>query len=204
MQDLTSTNDSMANSVDIDTPSSSMSKARGRVVRRTAEVESLDSPGIVPAHQIRSVTAQLPLLEILQRLIHHIQPAYTLETILALIALWKAAVPASRYVASTFKYLFTSEVQIYETDSVAREVLAYISNNVMMKGTQRSAMIVSGSRLADPSDEMSKLLRTRRMSSLLMRVLCTGEMMSMQRTGRLVSTSNEVHMLPPVGMKLFW
>lgn len=83
-------------------------------IRYVDKNEPLDSPGIVPAHLKRGVTAQHPLLEILQRLVHRLQPGTNLEVVLAAIALYKASQPVYEFLKNLLGRLLTSQVTISE------------------------------------------------------------------------------------------
>jgi chaperone BCS1 len=83
-------------------------------IRYVDKDEPLDSPGIVPAHLKRGVTVQHPLLEILQRLVHRLQPGTNLEIVLAAIALYKAGQPVYEFLKRMLGQLLTSQVTVSE------------------------------------------------------------------------------------------
>lgn len=148
--------------------------------------ESLDTPGYVPHHMKRSASAQFPVLEVVQRLLHRLTPhGGDLEKLLALIGLYQAIRPVCTHLKDFLIWAFTVQVTIPETDAVARDVLGYIGAEVILKSRSRSAMLVTGG-LQDPNDDYHRMMMTRSRGS-----------------GRN-RTDNEVLVLPPIGTKLFW
>jgi chaperone BCS1 len=79
--------------------------------------EPLDTPGVIPKHLKRAATAQFPLFEILQRFLLRLQPGGAvadLEKIVAVIALYNAAVPAYRHIKAFLIWSLTCQVTIPE------------------------------------------------------------------------------------------
>ncbi|KAF2662184.1 P-loop containing nucleoside triphosphate hydrolase protein [Lophiostoma macrostomum CBS 122681] len=163
--------------------------ARGsRALRRSQiEEEPIDSPGIIPKHQKQSVTAKLPLLEIIQRAVFRIQPGTKLETVVALIALYYACEGAWEWSKPKLKRLFSSQVTISELDPIALEVLAYMSANVMSKADTTNAVLVSRSSALAGGDSYMR------------------DMMFLARhRGHAKKETDEIQCLPPIGTKVFW
>ena len=149
--------------------------------------EPLDSGGLVPKHQKQSVTAKLPLLEIVQRLVYHLRPGTTLETIITLVAVYYASEPAAQWSYRQFKRLFTSQITISEFDPVAREILSYMSANIMNKGNITNAVLVSSSSSAEGNEGYMR------------------DMLMLHRhRGHARKNTDEVQLLPPIGKKIFW
>jgi mitochondrial chaperone BCS1 len=147
-------------------------------------LEPLESSGIVPDHQKRAVTARIPLLEILQRLVYRLQPGTNLEVVLALIALYQAGFPVYHYVKRVLQDVFTSQITVSEHDPVAKEILAYMTANVMPQGRTTKAMLVSVVNFHDGSDSLMRDILHHR---------------SPQAGG-----PDELQYMPPLGKKLFW
>jgi chaperone BCS1 len=160
------------------------SRAMGRVMD---EEEPLDSPGIIPKHQKRAVTAKLPLLEIIQRLVFRIQPGTKLETAVALIALYYACEGAWEWSKPKLKHMFTSEVSVSELDPIAQEILSYMSANEMSKSDTTNAVLVSRNSALEGHDSYMR------------------DMMYISRhRGHAKKEADEIQCLPPIGTKIFW
>lgn len=163
-----------------------LEKFNPRSLRYVDQEEPLDTPGIIPVHLKRAVTASYPLIEILQRIVYRLQPGTTMNSVLALIALYKAGQPVYDYVKNLLARLFTSQVTVSEYDPAAREILAYIAANVMPNSNWNTkAMLASGSGVQDAQDGFMRELM-------------------LQRYGRVLRESDEVQCMPPIGKKLFW
>ncbi|KAF2794707.1 P-loop containing nucleoside triphosphate hydrolase protein [Melanomma pulvis-pyrius CBS 109.77] len=147
--------------------------------------QPLDSPGLVPVHQKQAVAVGLPILEILQRLLHRLQSGYSLDTVLALIAIYKAGVPVYKCLTHVFVYLFTSQVTVPEYDPVAKEILAWMSSEVMSKSRTTEAMILSS---GDDSSFFGKENFYRHVG---------------QRASA-AQLSDDVQYMAPIGKKIFW
>ena len=80
--------------------------------------EPVDTPGILPRHLIRRVSSQVPLLEILHRLLYRLRPDThsDLDKVLAAIALYSAAVPVYRHLKDFALWAFTVQITIPEHD----------------------------------------------------------------------------------------
>lgn len=80
--------------------------------------EPVDTPGILPRHLIRQVSSQLPLLEILHRLLYRVQPNThsDLDKVLAAIALYSAVTPVYKYLKTLAVWAFTTQITISEQD----------------------------------------------------------------------------------------
>ncbi|KAF2704880.1 P-loop containing nucleoside triphosphate hydrolase protein [Pleomassaria siparia CBS 279.74] len=150
--------------------------------------EPLDSPGLVPAHFKRTLLSSLPFLEILQRLAYRLQPGYNLDKVLALIALYKAGTPVYEYLRDAFLDFCTSCITIPEHDPVFKEILAWMSSEVMSKTSTTKALIMTGGISGNASDHDNYYL---------------GKMA--QQRGQVVhTTSDEVQCMPPIGRRIFW
>ena len=162
-----------------------MSQPGAASYRNISREEPLDSPGLIPSHMKRSVKAKYPLLEILQRLIFRLQPGTTLNSVLALITLYQAGAPVYKYLKRALQNIFTSQITISEYDPVAREVMAYMSANVLPQSIWNTkAILASGS----ASQETNSYIQ---------------EMM-LARYGRAMPTTDEMQFMPPIGTKIFW
>ncbi|OAK96026.1 P-loop containing nucleoside triphosphate hydrolase protein [Phaeosphaeriaceae sp. SRC1lsM3a] len=109
--------------------------------------EPLSTPGVVPRHLMRSATTQFPIIEVLQRLLNRIHLGGTtggLEKVLALLGLYQAIKPATRYLKDFLIWAFTVQITIPEGDPVCKEILAWMGAEVMRDGRTRSAMLVTG------------------------------------------------------------
>ncbi|KAF2833576.1 hypothetical protein CC86DRAFT_415436 [Ophiobolus disseminans] len=147
--------------------------------------EPLDTPGVIPHHLTRAAAESSPILEVLQRVVYRLRPNGTgdLEKALALLALYQAIRPAYEHLKGLFLQACTVQVAIPESDPVAKEILAWISAEVVLKSRTRSAMLVTGGLetninynhpLRYPDSESKK------------------------------DNDQEVVCLPPVGTRLFW
>ena len=120
--------------------------------------EPLDTSGLVPHRLKRAVTAQYPILEVLQRLLYRIQPGGgDLEKVLALIGLYQALVPVYRHLKTLLAWMFTVQVTIPETDPVAKDVLAWVGSQVISNSHTRNAMLVTGG-VQDANDDFHRRL----------------------------------------------
>lgn len=144
--------------------------------------QPLDSPGLVPVHQKQAVAVGLPILEILQRLLYRLQSGYNLDKVLALIALYRAGVPVYRYLKHIFVYLFTSQITVPEYDPVGKEILAWMSSEVMSKSSTTKAMVVTG---GDDGGIYEQENYYRHM-------------------GQRGQAAQLVQYMPPIGKKVFW
>jgi chaperone BCS1 len=157
--------------------------------------EPLNTPGIIPRHLKRSATASFPILEVLQRILSRLRPQGTtsdLEKVLALIGLYQAARPVYGYLRDLFFWVFTVEITVAESDPIAREVLAWMGENVLRGAHTRSAMLVTGG------------LDTVNLNAY------TGHAQSMRFSpppppgSRQDRVHDEVACLPPIGTRIFW
>ncbi|KAH7094351.1 P-loop containing nucleoside triphosphate hydrolase protein [Paraphoma chrysanthemicola] len=150
--------------------------------------ESLDTPGLIPRHLKRNATRSFPILEVLQRILHRLRPTGTagdLEKLLALIGLYQAVGPVYKHLKDFFIWAFTSQITILEHDAVARDVLAWMSTEVIQNGRTRSAMLSSGS------------LDTANTSFYLPSHLTGGR-------AAVEPNDEKVLCLPPLGTRIFW
>ncbi|KAF2127372.1 P-loop containing nucleoside triphosphate hydrolase protein [Dothidotthia symphoricarpi CBS 119687] len=106
--------------------------------------EPLDTPGYIPHHLKRAATSQFPIIEVLQRILYRLQPSTDLEKVLALVAIYNATQPLFRHIKDLFIWSFTVQLTIPEVDPVAKEVMGWMSSEVLAKHYTRSAMITSG------------------------------------------------------------
>ncbi|KAJ8114697.1 hypothetical protein OPT61_g3475 [Boeremia exigua] len=154
--------------------------------------EPVDTPGILPRHLMRRVSSQLPFLEILHRFLYRIRPGthYDLDKAVAVIALCSAAVPVYGCVKGLAAWAFTVQITIPDNDPVAKDILAWMSANVIQKSRSRSAMIVTeGSQY----DEMN-----------FSRRLMIGPSSRVGYRNMQGVVDNEVTCSPPIGSRIFW
>ena len=149
--------------------------------------EPLDTPGYIPRHMKQSATAAFPILEVIQRLLYRLKPSGgDLEKILALIGLYQAVRPVYNHLKDICIWAFTVQVTIPENDAVAKEVLAWMGSEVILKSRSRSVMLVTGG-MQDPNDDFHR------------------RMMVPRGPGKGPDRVNdEVLCLPPIGTRLFW
>lgn len=169
--------------------------------------EPVDTPGILPRHLIRAASSRIPLLEIAHRLVYRIRPdTHTgLDRVLVAIALYSAAVPVYRYLKDFAIWAFTVQITIPEHDpyvalflliaftdftSAAKDVLAWMSAEVISKRHSRSAMIVT------EGSQQDEMIHPRRLM-----MSASGRVGSRNMQGVI---DNDVSCLPPVGSRIFW
>ncbi|KAF2466936.1 P-loop containing nucleoside triphosphate hydrolase protein [Lindgomyces ingoldianus] len=153
---------------------------------RSALIQDLPDNGIVPTHQKNSVSQGLPILEILQRVASRLRPGYSLDSILATVALYRAAFPVFAYLKQLFTDYFTSTVSIYESDAAAKEIMEWMVVHVMQKGTT-NGHVVTGGVIQDPfTDYMLPQPRKRSQAT------------------NTNNTSSNLHSTLPMGNKVFW
>jgi chaperone BCS1 len=159
--------------------------------------EPVDTPGILPRHLIRSASSHLPFLEIIHRLLYRIRPDShsDLDKVLAAIALYSAAVPAYRYLKDFVKWAFTVQVTIPEHDPAAKDVLAWMSVEVIQNRHSRNAMIVTES--GSQQESMSGYNHGLMMST-------SGGINRYRKAKGKGSVENEVSCSPPIGSQIFW
>jgi chaperone BCS1 len=149
--------------------------------------EPLDTPGYIPRHLKRAATGQFPILEIIQRILYRLKPnGGDLEKLLALIGLYQAIRPVYKHLKDFCLWALTSQVTIPESDPIAREVLAWMGSEVILKSHTRNAMLVTGG-LQDANDDYHRRM-----------------MMPPRRAGGVDKIDSEVLALPPIGTRLFW
>jgi chaperone BCS1 len=139
-------------------PSSSAMQVAGSRPSKTDQIwaEPLDTPGYIPRHLKRTATAQFPILEVIQRILYRLTPhGGDLEKLLALIGLYQAIRPAYRHLKQFCIWAFTVQVTIPENDPVAKEVLAWMGSEVLLKSHTRNAMLVTGG-LQDANDDFHR------------------------------------------------
>lgn len=80
--------------------------------------EPVDTPGILPRHLIRQASSRVPLLEIIHRLLYRLRPDThsDLDKILAVVALYSAAIPVYNYLKDFAIWAFTVQITIPEHD----------------------------------------------------------------------------------------
>ncbi|KAF2117921.1 P-loop containing nucleoside triphosphate hydrolase protein [Lophiotrema nucula] len=156
-------------------------------------MEPLDTPGIVPQHLKRRVVQGIPLVEIFQRLLYRVRPGlpgHLDDIILGGIALLIAGAPIYQFIKRQLLQWVTSEITIPENEPIAREVLQWMSANVVAKVISNSgatqAMVVSSNDLNAMDPYMSAMYGRRGMGA-----------MAHEKT-------DELQALPPVGSKVFW
>jgi hypothetical protein len=145
-------------SSDLIMPSSSAMQVAGSRPSKTDQIwaEPLDTPGYIPRHLKRTATAQFPILEVIQRILYRLTPhGGDLEKLLALIGLYQAIRPAYRHLKQFCIWTFTVQVTIPENDPVAKEVLAWMGSEVLLKSHTRNAMLVTGG-LQDANDDFHR------------------------------------------------
>ncbi|KAF2998193.1 hypothetical protein E8E13_004337 [Curvularia kusanoi] len=154
--------------------------------------EPVDTPGILPRHLIRQASTRLPLLEILHRLLYRIRPDNhgDLDRILAAIALYSAVVPVYNFLKDFAFWAFTVQVTIPEHDPAAKDVLAWMSTEVVQNRRSRSAMIVT------EGAQQDDMMYARR---LMIGPSSRGGHHNVQ-----TSVDNEVSCFPPLGSRIFW
>lgn len=148
--------------------------------------EPLSTPGYIPQHLKRVATSQYPIVEILQRLLYRLQPNSDLEKVLALVALYNAVQPVYRHIKDFFFWAFTVDLAIPERDPVAKEVMGWISSEILTKHHTRTAMLTTGA-LYDPiEDTQSRIYGPLNFSNA-------------------ITLEDEVQNLrPPIGKRIFW
>ncbi|XPT00897.1 hypothetical protein M3J09_010045 [Ascochyta lentis] len=154
--------------------------------------EPVDTPGILPRHLIRDASSRVPLLEILHRLLYRLRPNThsDLDKVLAVIALYSAAVPVYRYLKDFAIWAFTVQITISEQDPAAKDVLAWMSSEVIQNRRSRSAMIVTEGSQQDEINHGRRLM-----------IGPSGRVGSRNMQGVV---DNEVSCLPPIGSRIFW
>jgi chaperone BCS1 len=167
-------------------------------IRDTLETwpEAVDTPGILPRHLIRQTSAGLPFLEILHRLLYRIQPDThsNLDNVLAAIALYSAAVPVYSFLKELAFWAFTVQVTIPEHDPAAKDVLAWMSTEVVQNRRSRSAMIVTeGSQQEDMG-----------YAGFMARRFMIGPTGKGGHRNKKASVENQVSCSPPLGSRIFW
>lgn len=161
--------------------------------------EPVDTPGILPRHLIRSASSHLPFLEIIHRLLYRIRPDShsDLDKVLAAIALYSAAVPAYRYLKDFVKWAFTVQVTIPDNDPAAKDILAWMSVEVMQNRHSRSAMIVT-----DNGAQQDTMTRYGHHVNMMM--LQGGRRYKKPRRRASIDNEDEVSCSPPIGSRIFW
>lgn len=114
----------------------------GLELTRVPDSDQLDS-GIVPYHQKLAVVSRIPFLEIIQRLLSHLKPGTSLERLLALMALVHAGVPVFYYLKETFVYWLSSQITVAENEEIAKDLIAYLSAEVITAGNTTDAILMS-------------------------------------------------------------
>jgi chaperone BCS1 len=120
--------------------------------------ESLDTPGIVPRHLLRSASASFPIFEVIQRILRRLGLNGTigdLEKVLALVGFYNAVKPAYNCLKDFFWWACTAQITISESDPVAKEVLAWMGAEVKYNSHARRAMLVTGNSI-DVEDSFTK------------------------------------------------
>lgn len=117
-------------------PSTGLGPARALQLHKDRDIprlysEPLDSDGIVPVRFQKALVISFPILEIIQRCLHRLPINGNLDTVIALITLYQIARPAWDIARSLFIRFATSSISIAEHDPVAKEVIAWMSANVM-------------------------------------------------------------------------
>jgi chaperone BCS1 len=149
--------------------------------------EPLDTPGFVPRHLKRAATGQFPILEVIQRILYRLKPSGgDLEKLLALIGLYQAIRPAYSHLKNLCIWALTVQVTIPENDPIAKEVLAWMGSEVILKSHTRNAMLVTGGS-QDANDDFHRRMMMGRASVMGAEKL-----------------DGEVLALPPIGTRLFW
>ncbi|KAF1358696.1 P-loop containing nucleoside triphosphate hydrolase protein [Lizonia empirigonia] len=154
--------------------------------------EPVDTPGILPRHLIRQASSRVPLLEIIHRLLYRLRPDThsDLDKILAVVALYSAAIPVYNYLKDFAIWAFTVQITIPEHDPAAKDVLAWMSAEVIQNRRSRSAMIVTDGSQQDEMNQGRRLM-----------IGPSGRVGSRNMQG---TVDNEVSCLPPIGSRIFW
>ncbi|KAF2732416.1 P-loop containing nucleoside triphosphate hydrolase protein [Polyplosphaeria fusca] len=145
--------------------------------------EPLGVGGVIPLHLKEAVVHGHPLLEIVQRLAYRLH-GWDLDKILVLIALYNAGAPVYRFLKQQLVRLTTAEIIIPEYDPLAREVLQWMSANIMAKRTTQ-ALVSSGSEAQTSMDNYP---------------------IPYGRRGAPTNNldTDDFQCMPPIGKKIFW
>ncbi|PSN64096.1 P-loop containing nucleoside triphosphate hydrolase protein [Corynespora cassiicola Philippines] len=127
-------------------PSTGLGPARAPQLRKDRDIprlysEPLDSDGIVPVRFQKALVISFPILEIIQRCLYRLPINGNLDTVISLITLYRIAQPTWDMARSFFIRFATSSVSIAEHDPVAKEVMAWMSANVISKSHTTRAFI---------------------------------------------------------------
>lgn len=148
--------------------------------------EPLNTPGVIPHHLTRATAVSSPLLEVIQRTLYRLRPTGTgdLEKVLALLALYQAIRPVYNTLKDFFLWACTVQVTIPENDPVAKEILAWVGEEIVQKSHTRSAILITGGWEASVEDFRHAL----------------------RNPGAAPKRDDdqEVVYLPPLGTRLFW
>lgn len=119
-----------------------------------------DATAIVPFEQKNAIAKRIPLLLIVQRFLNRLRPGISLDTVLALIAIYMAGKPVYESLEKFFYSKLTSQVKISERQQIGRDVLAYMTDTVLCTDSSYKATVVSNGAY-DENDILNSMMLTR-------------------------------------------